>query len=146
MAAREKIREHRSDLPTPQEVESRAKDGWRLAAVEWERGLDDQPSGDGPIQQEIPYGLRISADGLHLTEDAEEIAVLRQILSGLVDDRALSEIAEDLHHRGSRTRRGQPWKQVDLFELLPRIVEAGGDILRSEAWSRERDENKLRAV
>jgi hypothetical protein len=146
LAAREKIREHRSDLPTPQEVESRQKDGWRLTAVEWDRGLGDRSSEDASIQQEIPYGLRISRDGLHLAEDAEEIAVLRQILSGLVDDRALSEIAEDLHNRGSRTRRGQPWKQVDLFELLPRIVEAGADILRSEAWSQERDENKLRVV
>ena len=146
MAAREKVREHRSDLPTPGEVESRQKDGWRLAAVEWERGVDDRPSGEGSIRQEIPYGLRISEDGLYLVEDAEEVAVLRQILSGMVDDRALSEIAEDLDQLGSRTRRGQPWKQVDLFELLPRIVEAGADILRSDAWVRERGENKLRAV
>ena len=121
MAAREKIREHRSDLPTPGEVESRQEDGWRLVAVEWERGVDDRSSGEAPIQQEIPYGLRISEDALHLVEDAEEVAVLRQILSGLVDDRALSEIAQDLDHLGSRTRRGQPWKQVDLFELLPRL-------------------------
>ena len=70
MAAREKIREHRSDLPTPQEVESRQKDGWRLTAVEWERGLGDRSSEDASIQQEIPYGLRISRDGLHLAEDA----------------------------------------------------------------------------
>ena len=54
MAAREKIREHRSDPPTPEEVESRQKDGWLLTAVEWERSLEDPSSGDERLSRRFP--------------------------------------------------------------------------------------------
>ena len=143
----ERIREHRSDVPSAEEVASRSDDGWGLAAVEWERAGDVPGSpGSVSIQHETPYGLRSSGEGRFLEEDESEQSVLRRVLSGLVDDRPLSEIATELNEQGLRMRNGQAWKQTALFDLLPRIVEAGAEILRSEAWSRERQDRRLRAV
>ena len=147
MSAIERLREHRSDLPSAEETEARERHGWRLAAVEWER----QAGGFGPAletgRREVPYGLRTSEDGHFLEDHPAEVEVLRLALGGMVDDCSLSEIASELNGAGYRTRRGEAWTQGDLFDLLPRLVGAGADILRSEAWSsRERREPRLQAV
>jgi hypothetical protein len=136
----ERLREERDELPTVAEVERREREGWRLSAVEWRREGDEQAT----AAHELPYGLRVSEDGFSLAENAEEQEVLRTILAGLVADRPLGEIAADLEARGYRTRRGVIWSQASIFELLPRLVEAGPGIFRSPEWQQSR--KGLRAV
>ena len=93
---------------------------------------------------EIPYGLNVAADGTSLEENEKEQGILRGILAGLVDDRSLGDIAEDLNAAGSLTRLGRKWRQTDVFELLPRVVEAGAAIFRTREWTERQRE--LRAV
>ena len=38
MSVNERIREHRDDLPSEEELRDRQSEGWRVVAVEWERG------------------------------------------------------------------------------------------------------------
>ena len=146
MTANERIREHRDDLPSEEEIQGRRNEGWKLVAVEWERGSGSTESAAASPRREVPYGLRPTADGLFLEDHPEELATLRRILGGMVEDEALSVIAERLNEEGLRTRYNHRWRQSDLFDLLPRIVEAGADILRSEAWSAERRGHGLRAI
>ena len=147
MSAMERLREHRSDLPSAEETEARERDGWRLAAIEWERRVEDFGASLETGRREVPYGLSTSKDRHFLEDDPAEVEVLRLALAGMVDDRSLSEIASELNAAGYRTRQEKPWKQGDLFDLLPRLVEAGADILRSEEWSsRQRREPRLQAV
>ena len=145
MTVSERIREHREDLPSEQELRDRRSDGWKLVAVEWQRGASSSAPAGGSARREVPYGLRPSSDGIFLEDHPEELATLRRILGGMVDDEPLSAIAEQLNDAGLRTRYDRRWKQGDLFDLLPRIVDAGADILRSDAWSDERKQ-RLRAV
>jgi len=146
----ERVREHRGDPPDAEEVRSRAEEGWRLVAVEWERagsGSAAEEEESPPAAHEVPYGQRVcGGQELFLEDHPDEQRTLRLILAGLVDDRPLSAIARDLNERGLRTRRGESWTQSGLFDLLPRIVEAGARILRSEAWAEERRQSRLRAI
>ncbi len=146
----ERIREHRDDLPSEDELRTRKSEGWKLVAIEWQRGASSaEPAADSTAdsgRREVPYGLRASFDGLFLEDHPQELATLRRILGGMVDDETLSAIAEQLNDEGLRTRQDERWKQGDLFDLLPRIVEAGADILRSKAWSDERQDRRLRAI
>ena len=146
MTVNERIREHRDDLPSEEELRVRQSEGWKLVAVEWERGAGSTESATESARREVPYGLRASSDRLFLEDHPQELATLRRILSGLVDDVPLTAIAERLNDEGLRTRRNRRWKQSDLFDLLPRIVEVGADILRSDAWSDDRKDHRLRAI
>ena len=84
---------------------------------------------------EIPYGLMVAADGSSLEENEVEQGVLHSVLAGLVDDRSLGDIAGDLNAAGSATRLGREWRQADIFDLLPRVVEPGASIFRTREWT-----------
>jgi hypothetical protein len=63
------IREAVSVLPSPEHLKQRETAGWRLAAVEWEREVQAEPTptSEGLVSgEEIPYGTRIAGDCLHL--------------------------------------------------------------------------------
>jgi recombinase len=125
----------------------RAADGWRLAAMEWVREVD---AADTPTEavslanslepEEIPYGLRIGEDGLHLEPNPVENTVLLLILEKIVMEKRLSQIADDLNHRGFRTRKGTPWSSPAIFDLLPRLIEAGPKLLKSSDWRERRSQ------
>ena len=100
---------------------------------------------ENPKRREIPYGLKVSEDCLHLEDHPQEQEVLAKILESVVADHKLSEIAAQLNEAGSKTRKGQPWSQVDIFNLMPRLVEAGPEILSREDWEARRG-RRLRAV
>ena len=115
-----------------------AEFGWRLVAVEWEREITaGKPAG---YRESVPYGLQASADGKHLEENPAETQVLLAILEGIVSDRRLSQIAKDLNDRRLRTRSGELWSAGAIFELLPRIIEAGPRLLPSEEWVARREQ------
>src|SRR5258708_35090409 len=117
MAKTERMREAVQGSLTVEHFEDRKRCGWRLAAVEWERTAEGDRTGAGFIE-EVPYGLRVSDDCLHLEENPEENQVVVSIMEGIVQDRKLSEIAADLNLRGYRTRSGGDWGPGAIFNLL----------------------------
>ena len=111
--------------------------GWKVAAVEWVREVDDaqQPQAAGVfLDQEIPYGLRLSEDGSHLEQNPVERTVLLLILDRIVRERRITEIAVELNAEGLRTRGGDAWSPSAVFELLPRLIETGPSLLKSGDW------------
>lgn len=125
----------------------RAADGWTLTAIEWVRevevpeGASKVPALEVKVEpEEIPYGLRIGEDGLHLEPNPVETTVLLLILEKIVMEKRLTQIADDLNNRGFRTRRGTHWTPPVIFDLLPRLIEAGPKLLKSSEWHQRRSE------
>ena len=87
---------------------------------------------------EVPYGLRIAPDCRHLEEDPAERQVLLSILESIVQDHQLARAAESLNQRGYRNLQGAKWSAADVFELLPRIIEAGSTLVASDEWKDRR--------
>lgn len=111
--------------------------GWKVSAVEWIREVDEaqRPQVAGVfLDQEIPYGLRLSEDGSHLEQNPVEKTVLLLILDRIVRERRITEIAVELNAEGLRTRGGETWSPSAVFELLPRLIEAGPSLLKSSDW------------
>ena len=127
----ERFREPVSALPTSATIEKKQMEGWRLVAIEWERGVREAPEGKRPI----PYGLRISTDCQHLEVNPAEKDVVATIIAMIAGDHPLSRIAAELNHRGSRTRTGAEWTQLKIFQMLPRVIELGPEILSQREWS-----------
>jgi len=66
----------------------------------------------------IPFGYRISIDGVRLEEEPTEqraLAVLRDLRS---KSYTLREIAEELNRQGHTTRRGSQWRHQYVSNLL----------------------------
>ena len=83
----------------------------------------------------VPYGLRVAGDCVHLEDHPDEKQTLMLIMDLIVADVPLSQIALRLNDRGLRTRAGQEWTPVAIFNLLPRTVEAGPSMFASDAWA-----------
>lgn len=136
----ERIREAWQSPPDAEYFERRSREGWTLAAIEWKREL--QPGAvqtpESEIPYEVPYGLRIAGDCLHLEEDPVERQVLLQILEAIVQDHRLSQASGLLNDRGFKTRVGGQWTPGAVFDLLPRLVEAGPGLLSSQEWVQRR--------
>jgi hypothetical protein len=118
-------------------LRQRADAGWQVASIEWRRELP----GDAPIEsrvEEIPYGLRISEDCLRLEHDPEENRVLMQMMELLVQDFPFTSVASDLNEKGYRTREGRRWTAISVFQMLPRLVEAGPTMFPTEEWGARR--------
>ncbi len=122
----------------------KAAQGWKLTAVEWVRGAEDAATDSHPMEvsveppEEIPFGLRISQDGLHLEENPLELTVLMLILEKIVKEKRVTEIANELNTDGFRTRGGRAWTATAVFDLLPRLIEAGPKLLKSSEWQHRR--------
>jgi hypothetical protein len=89
-------------------------------------------------ETEVPYGMQISDDGWHLTENAAENRVLMSAINMIVDDSPMSGVADELNRQGFRTRRGAKWTAAAVFDLLPRMIEAGPRIFTKEEWVNRR--------
>jgi hypothetical protein len=119
----------------------RAAEGWRLAAIEWVRESarpgtagDYQPVEPQAIAAELPYALQIASDGQHLESNPLERTVLLLILEKIIHEKRITQIATELNAAGHRTRKGMPWTPSDVFNLLPRVIEAGPELLKSDEW------------
>lgn len=136
MPAKERIREPISGLVRPDYLEERIKEGWRLVGLEWEREVSQAPASAAPGEwmEEIPYGLRVSDDGLHLVGNSTEIDIIVRALDMVVEDCPLSRVAERLNEQGYRTRDGGSWNAPALFELLPRMIQVGPRVFASDEW------------
>jgi len=133
MPKMERVREEVEGPVTPAHLEEKAREGWRLTALEWEREAGSDARG---TRLEVPYGLRISDDARYLEEEPDERAVIVAALDMIVQDCGLSRVADELNREGYRTRSGAPWTAAALFDLLPRMIEAGPRIFTSPEWTK----------
>jgi hypothetical protein len=138
MAKLERIREVLSKPLEPEYLKRRAEAGWKLVAVEWEREVEEPLREQDHPREEIPYGLRVSDDCLHLVENPAETQVLIHMLDGIVQDMPFSKIAEELNRSGLRTRSGSKWEPVFVFNMLPRLIQVGPRIFSSEEWQAQK--------
>ncbi len=132
MAKMERVREELAGPVAPEHLQEKARDGWKLVALEWEREAAGDARG---TRLEVPYGLRISDDAKYLEEDPDEKAVIIAALDMIVQDSGLTRVAEELNRAGYRTRSGAPWTAPAVFDLLPRMIEAGPRIFTSPEWT-----------
>jgi len=117
-------------------VRRREADGFRLIAVEWERNTTAAP-GKADLR-DAPFGLRVASDCQHLEWDPDEAEVLRAVMHGVIHDRSLSFIADDLNKRGYRTRGGEMWNPASVFRLMPDLVDNGPRIFSEPEWPARR--------
>ncbi len=143
----ERVREELASPPSPEYLKSKMKDGWRPVAIEWVRQAKGAKMGPAPkgLKQEVPYGLKVSKDCLYLEEDPREKAALNLMLALIAGDHPLSKIATELNRQELFMRNGDPWSQVAVFNMLPRLIEVAPGILTADEWSTSRD-RILRAV
>jgi hypothetical protein len=128
------------------ELERFRKEGWKLVALEWERDSpEDQPHPQPePAVENTPFGLRVK-DASTLESDPRENEVLLTMMELLIQDGPYSFIADELNRRGYRTREGTNWSPVSVFQMLPRLIEAGPTIFSTEDWHHRRQLAMTRA-
>ena len=130
----ERARDFMTVPPSVDYFTQKSAEGWRLVAVEWERGA----SGKSPAVEDVPFGLRVASDCKRLEDDPDELQVLILMMETIVQDGPLSQAARVINERGYRTRDGEKWTPRALFYLLPRLIEIGPRLCTSEEWVERR--------
>lgn len=70
---------------------------------------------------QIPYGYKLAADGKHLTECFEELAVIDDIVRARKDGKTLKQITEMLNARkGEGYARGLRWHVTTVRRIINR--------------------------
>jgi hypothetical protein len=131
----ERLRQPVNVFPAEEDILHRAHEGWKLVAVEWERPA---PITSGQRKVEVPFGLKVSEDCRYLEEDALEMEVLTNGMELMISECPFTRIADELNHKGFRTRNGEKWTPVSVFNLLPRLIEVGPRIFPTEDWVERR--------
>jgi len=145
MARVERIRELIRVSVGPEYFKEKTEAGWKLVAVEWQREIEGGLEEPHTFIEDVPFGLRVAADCQHLEEDPRERDILVLMMDLIVQDQPLSRVADGLNQAGFRTRQGSPWSPVSVFNMLPRLIEAGPHIFSSEEWTARR-EHLMRVV
>ncbi len=130
----EKLRDALATPPSPKYFQQKAAEGWRLAGIEWVRAAAGERPDPDRWREEIPFGLQVSEDCLHLEENPTEKQALMLMMQLIVDDSPLSQVAQELNRRGYRTRLGAKWGPGAVFQMLPRLVEVGPKMFSSQEW------------
>jgi len=138
MAKTERLRDVLSGSPTLEYLNQMGASGWKLVALEWQRETDEDVAETLPEMEEVPYGLQVADDGRHLMENAAEMRILTGAVNMFVDDFPVSRVAEELNRLGYRNRQGDRWTPAAVFQLVPRMIEAGPKIFAKEDWVRLR--------
>ena len=102
------------------------------------RGLESGDPALRPVNEVVPFGLRVASDCEHLEEDRQEKEVILKALELIVLDYRLSQIAVELNRLKYRTREGTGWNAASVFELLPRLIDVGPRIFSSQEWAERR--------
>ena len=131
----ERVRQVVSGSLESNDLQKRTDEGWKLVAVEWERDVETP---DDQLLTEVPFGLRIAPDGQRLEENPAEREVLLHLMELIVQEGSYAHIAEEINRRGFRTRQGAKWTPISVFEMLPRLIEVGPQLLRSADWQERR--------
>ncbi|HEY6253593.1 MAG TPA: recombinase family protein [Candidatus Angelobacter sp.] len=145
MARVERIRQAVAGPVDAEHMRQKTEAGWRLVALEWQREIPGEEAESETLIQDIPYGLRVAGDCLHLEEDPDEKNALVMMMDLIVRDDPFSQVARELNQRGFRTRTGSQWNPVSVFNMLPRLIEVGPKIFSSEEWQ-ARKERLLRTI
>ena len=136
MARIERIREEVTGPLDLEGIKQKIEAGWRLVSLEWQREIQgEEPKA---VRPEVPYGLRISEDCMHLEEDPVEKQTLMFMMELLIQDYPFSRVAYELNMRQFRTRSGAHWNPVSVFNMLPRLIEAGPEMFSSDDWEARR--------
>ena len=143
MASKERSRQVISGPFGPDDFQQRLAEGWKPVAIEWEREIPVETTAQTSPAPEVPFGLQVAVDCSHLEENPTEREVLFQIMELTIQDGPYSGIADELNRRGFRTRQGKRWTPVSVFQMLPRLIEAGPGILNSEEWRDRRRNLKI---
>ena len=139
MAYFERIRDVVSGPFSPEIIKQRTTAGWQLVSIEWRRELPELEAPiEGAFDEDIPYGLRISNDCTRLEVDPNENKALMLMMELLGQDFSYSSIVSDLNEKGFRMRDGKPWNRVAVFNMMPRLIDAGPRMFSSEEWKRLR--------
>jgi hypothetical protein len=125
----EHVREFLPETPQPEYFQRKIEQGWKLVSVDWERDVDEGTTAAAEALEEAPFGLQVADDCLHLKENPGEKSALMLMLELVVKDESLSGVAEELNRRGYRNREGKAWTAGQVFDLLPRLIDAGPRIL-----------------
>ena len=133
MAKQERAREVFAGTPDPEYMRRKEAGGWRVAAIEWVRETEEEPETLSP-GEDLPYGLRVGPDCLHLEEDPMEKQAILLMLEMIIREIRLPQVAAELNEKGFRTRKGREWSPVAVFDLLPRLIEVGPRVFSSEEW------------
>jgi hypothetical protein len=142
----DRIREKVRILPTSDYLSKMHDAGWSLVALEWEReievagtGREEQVAEELEVgTEEIPFGLRIAADGRHLEDDPLEAQTLKFLGEMIVQDISFVGMADALNAREYRTRDGQPWNAARVFKLMPRLIDVAPRLLKGSEWESRR--------
>ncbi len=70
----------------------------------------------------IPFGMRLSADGVHLEEDPTEQETIRKAEELKASGLSLRKIADYLNDNGILKREGTPWNHVNLHTVCKRAA------------------------
>lgn len=128
-------------------IRKRQDEGWRLVGVEWEVEWERETgaasaSAPAPAAQsgeiDPPFGLEVAGDGVHLSENPSEMEFLLSMMELIIQDISISKVADELNHRGFRTRNGKEWGPVAIFNMLPRLIELTPRIFSNEQWIERR--------
>ena len=128
----------RQPLSSPlnaEEIKRRAEAGWRMAAVEWEREVSEEAEGKS---EDPPFGLRLAPETAMLELNPQEWQALILMMDMTVQEGPYWTIAEELNRRGYRTRNGDPWTPISVFQMLPRLIEVGPKIFATEEWRKRK--------
>jgi len=137
----DKVERIREEIAGPMDVEylkKRAAEGWRLAAIEWQRPAEGREAAPESKGLDVPYGIRVAGDCSRMEENPAEMEALTLILESIVQDRSLFAMAEALNQRGFRTRDGSKWTVVSVYNMLPRLIELSPRIFTKEDWMERR--------
>jgi len=138
----ERIRQTLSGPIRLEDVEKFQSQGWKPKAIEWERELPATPIVPESRVEDPPFGLRIADDCSTLEENPAEREILLAMMELIIQDGPYSFIAQQLNSKGYVTRQGTKWSPVAVFEMLPRLIEAGPKIFSTEEWQRRRQQSQ----
>jgi Recombinase len=138
----ERIRQTLSGPIRLEDVEKFQTQGWKPKAIEWERELPAASRPSQPDLEDPPFGLRVAEDCSTLEENPAEKEILLTMMELIIQDGPYSFIAQQLNSKGYVTRQGTKWNPVAVFEMLPRLIEAGPKILSTEEWQRRRQQSQ----
>lgn len=136
----QRMRENLRGSLTLEYLMQRAQSGWKPVAVEWEREVEGEEFPVTPGWQEVPFGLRVAADHVHLEEDPEEMQILKLFAELIVQDFSFPRMAQAMSQRGYRTREGHSWDAVSVFNLLLRLMEIAPRLFSSDEWAERKEQ------
>ena len=145
MAKVERVRQVLSSPFGPEDLKSQAEQGWKIVAIEWERELPEavEQASEG---EEPPFGLQVAKESQQLEVNPTEREALFLMMELTVQEGPYSRIADELNRRGFRTRQGNRWTPVSVFQMLPRLIEVGPRIFSTEEWQERRRRLKAAGI